>query len=93
MNILYMKYAVEVAKTGSINKAADNLYIAQPNLSRAVKELENSLGITVFKRTPKGMTLTHDGEKFIQYAACTKAYETVRSFWLFIGNHSFENCG
>jgi DNA-binding transcriptional LysR family regulator len=68
MNILYMKYAVEVAKTGSINKAADNLYIAQPNLSRAVKELENSLGITVFKRTPKGMTLTHDGEKFIQYA-------------------------
>ena len=68
MNILYMKYAVEVAKTGSINKAADNLYIAQPNLSRAVKELENSLGVVIFKRTPKGMTLTHDGEKFIQYA-------------------------
>ena len=68
MNILYMKYAVEVAKTGSINKAADNLYIAQPNLSRAVKELENSLGVTIFKRTSKGMTLTHDGEKFMRYA-------------------------
>lgn len=68
MNILYMKYAVEVAKTGSINKAADNLYIAQPNLSRAVKELENSLGTAIFKRTPKGMTLTHDGEKFMRYA-------------------------
>ncbi|MGN1048074.1 MAG: LysR family transcriptional regulator [Eubacteriales bacterium] len=68
MNILYLKYAVEVARTGSISKAADALYVAQPNVSRAVKELEASLGITIFDRTSKGMTLTPDGERLMQYA-------------------------
>ncbi len=68
MNILYLKYAVEVARTGSINKAAETLYIAQPNVSRAIKELESSLGISIFERTTKGMMLTYDGERFIRYA-------------------------
>ena len=68
MNILHMKYAVEVAKSGSINKAAEVLYIAQPNLSRCIKELENDLGITIFNRASTGMTLTPDGEIFVQYA-------------------------
>ena len=45
MNLLHLKYAVEIAKTKSISKAAENLYTAQPNLSRAIKELEESLGI------------------------------------------------
>lgn len=67
MNILYLKYAVEVAKKGSINKAAEELYVAQPNLSRAIKELEKELGITIFDRNSKGMTLTPDGEQLIQY--------------------------
>lgn len=69
MNILYLKYALEIAKTGSINKAAEALYIAQPNLSRAVRELEASVGVALFKRTSKGMTPTEDGEKFLRYAA------------------------
>ena len=51
MNILHLKYAVEVEKTSSLNKAAENLFVSQPNLSRAVKELEESLGITIFRRT------------------------------------------
>lgn len=68
MNILHLKYAVEVASTGSINKAAENLYMNQPNLSRAIKELEDSLGITVFERTSKGMKVTPDGEEFLGYA-------------------------
>lgn len=68
MNLLHMKYAVEVARTGSINKAAEKLLIGQPNLSRAVKELESSLGVTIFKRSAKGMRLTPDGEVFISYA-------------------------
>lgn len=63
-----MKYAVEVAKWGSLNKAAESLLIAQPNLSRSVKELEADLGITIFNRTVKGMTLTPEGEEFIGYA-------------------------
>ena len=50
MNILHMKYAVEVARLGSLNKAAETLMIAQPNISRSIKELEADLGITIFQR-------------------------------------------
>lgn len=68
MNILHIKYAVEVARVGSLNKAAQNLIIAQPNLSRSIKELESDLGIKIFERSAKGMTLTPEGAKFIGYA-------------------------
>lgn len=68
MNLLHLKYAVETARAGSINKAAENLYIGQPNLSRAIKELEKSLGITIFVRSAKGMTVTPEGEEFFRYA-------------------------
>ncbi len=68
MNILHLKYAVEVAETHSISKAAANLYMGQPNLSRAIKELEESLGITIFKRTSKGIITTPDGDEFLRRA-------------------------
>ena len=68
MNILHLKYAVEIANTKSISRAAENLYMGQPNLSRAIKELEESLNITIFNRTPKGITVTPEGEEFLQYA-------------------------
>jgi len=68
LNLVHLKYAVEVAKTQSISKAAENLYMGQPNLSRAIKELEDSLGVTLFSRTSKGISLTPDGEEFLQYA-------------------------
>jgi DNA-binding transcriptional LysR family regulator len=60
-----MRYAVEVARLGSLNKAAETLMIAQPNISRSIKELEADLGITIFQRSAKGMELTPDGEEFI----------------------------
>ncbi len=68
MNLLHMKYAVVVAETNSINKAAELLYVGQPTLSRAIKELESSLGVTLFERSAKGMFLTPDGETFVRYA-------------------------
>ena len=68
MNVLHMKYAVEVARIGSINKASEVLLVAQPNLSRSIKELEADLGILIFDRSSKGMTLTPEGEEFISYA-------------------------
>lgn len=68
INILHMKYAVEVAKSGSLNKASEVLLIAQPNLSRSIKELEADLGITIFDRSSRGMKLTPAGEEFIGYA-------------------------
>lgn len=63
-----MKYAVEIAETKSINKAAERLYVGQPTLSRAVKELEANLGVAIFERSAKGMLLTADGEAFVRYA-------------------------
>ncbi len=68
MNTLYFKYAVEVERFGSITQAADNLYMAQPNLSKAIKELEDSLGISIFKRTSKGVIPTQKGAEFLEYA-------------------------
>lgn len=68
MNVLHLKYAVEVAKTKSISKAAENLYMGQPNLSRAIKELEMKLGVTIFARTKQGMVTTPEGERFLEYA-------------------------
>ncbi|MBR2615346.1 MAG: LysR family transcriptional regulator [Clostridia bacterium] len=68
MNILHLKYAVEVERTRSITGAAANLFMSQPNLSRAIKELEESLGITIFKRTSKGIVTTTQGEEFLDRA-------------------------
>lgn len=68
MNILHLRYAVEVERTRSISKAAENLFMNQSNLSRAIRELEQSLGITLFRRTSKGMTPTPRGEEFLVHA-------------------------
>ena len=68
MNIQHMKYAVEVARVGSVNRAAETLFAAPPNISRAIKELESDLGIIIFERSAKGVKLTADGEEFIGYA-------------------------
>lgn len=68
MNILQWEYAIEVARLSSINKAAEKLLVAPPNLSRAIRELEEDLGIVIFNRSYKGMTLTPEGENFIGYA-------------------------
>ena len=82
MNILHMKYAVEVAKAGSLNKASETLLIAVPNISRSIKELESDLGITIFDRTNKGMNLTLEGEEFINYArGILNQIESVESYY------------
>lgn len=68
MNTVLLQYAVEVEKTGSITQAAGNLYMDQPNLSKAIKSLEESLGAPIFKRTPKGVVPTARGRIFLEYA-------------------------
>ncbi|NLW12611.1 MAG: LysR family transcriptional regulator [Clostridiaceae bacterium] len=68
MNLLHLKYAIEISRAGSITKAADNLFMGQPNLSKAIRELEESLGITIFRRTSKGVIPTEKGEQLIKYA-------------------------
>lgn len=68
MNTLLLQYAVEVERTGSITRAAANLYMDQPNLSKAIRSLEESLGAPIFKRTPKGVVPTARGRIFLEHA-------------------------
>ncbi|NLK86538.1 MAG: LysR family transcriptional regulator [Clostridiaceae bacterium] len=68
MDLTHIKYAIEVDKTKSITRAAENLFMGQPNLSRSIRELEKSLGIKIFKRTSKGVIPTEQGEEFLDHA-------------------------
>ncbi|MBR3356515.1 MAG: LysR family transcriptional regulator [Solobacterium sp.] len=68
MTIQQIYYAIVISEMGSLNKAAEQLYISQPSLTSAVKELEKSVGITIFNRTGRGVTLTNDGREFLMYA-------------------------
>lgn len=69
MNIAHLKYALAVAEYGSINRAAEALAMNQPNLSRAVRDMEKELGTKLFARSARGMLPTADGELFLQKAA------------------------
>lgn len=68
MTLQQINYAITIAENGSFNKAAEILYIAQPSLTSSMQELEKELGITIFNRSVRGVTLTADGTEFIQYA-------------------------
>ncbi len=68
MTLVQLKYIVAIARLGTISAAAKELYISQPSLTAAVKELEAELGITIFSRTNKGVILTAEGEEFLGYA-------------------------
>ena len=68
MTLNQLNYVITIAKTGSMNKAAQLLYISQPSLTSAVQELERELGIVLFNRSGRGVTLTVEGSRFLQYA-------------------------
>lgn len=68
MTLQQLKYMIEIVNCGSINEAAKRLYIAQPTLSSAVKELETELGVELFIRTSRGIRLSVDGTEFLGYA-------------------------
>lgn len=68
MTLQQLKYAITISETGSLNKAAETLYISQPSLTTAIRELEKEIGIKIFNRSGRGVTLTNDGTEFILYA-------------------------
>ncbi|MCI1936212.1 MAG: LysR family transcriptional regulator [Bifidobacteriaceae bacterium] len=68
MTLLQLKYIVKIVECGSMNEASHELYISQPALSSAVKELEKEMGIEIFTRSSQGITLTVDGAEFLTYA-------------------------
>lgn len=68
MTLQQLKYVIGIAEAGSLNKAAEKLFISQPSLTSTIHDLENELGITIFNRTGRGVTLTNDGTEFLSSA-------------------------
>ena len=68
MTLQQIKYVIGIAETGSLNKASEKLYVSQPSLTATIHDLEDELGITIFNRTGRGVTLTNDGTEFLAAA-------------------------
>lgn len=68
MTLQQLKYVVMVAETGNITEAAKKLFISQPSLTNAIRELETEMQITIFIRTNKGVTISNEGDMFLSYA-------------------------
>lgn len=65
MDIQNLRYLIQIEQVGSINKAAGSLYLSQSTLSRILKDAEDQIGISIFRRTNKGVIPTHDGQLFL----------------------------
>lgn len=68
MHINQIKHFLDVSETRSINQSASNLFISPQGLSRSISRLESEMGLTLFRRTNRGMELTEEGERFVPYA-------------------------
>ncbi|MCI9156902.1 MAG: LysR family transcriptional regulator, partial [Lawsonibacter sp.] len=68
MTLQQLKYVIAIADSGSVNSAAKSLFISQPSLSSAVKDLEEEIGFELFRRSNRGVTITAEGEEFLNYA-------------------------
>ena len=68
MTLQQLKYVIVIADSGSVNSAAKNLYLSQPSLSSAVRDLEEEIGFELFHRSNRGVTITAEGEEFLNYA-------------------------
>ncbi|OMF24149.1 LysR family transcriptional regulator [Paenibacillus sp. FSL H8-0548] len=68
MTLQQLKYIIEVANRGSINEAAKRLFISQPTLSNAIRDLEEEMQLSIFERSNKGISLSKEGVEFLSYA-------------------------
>ena len=83
MTLAQLRYAITVAKAGSMNEAARSLFISQPSLSSAIKELEEETGIELFRRSNRGISVTPEGEEFLGYARqVVEQYELMESKYM-----------
>lgn len=86
MTLVQLQYVITVEEEKSINAAAKKLYVAQSSISGAIKDLEEELGIQIYNRSNRGITLTKDGEEFLKYAK-----NVVLQFKLLIDRYNREN--
>ena len=68
MTLQQLRYITMVAEKGTISEAAKELFISQPSLTNAIRELEQEMQVTIFHRTNKGVTITSEGDEFLAYA-------------------------
>ena len=68
MTLQQLRYITMVAEKGTISEAAKELFISQPSLTNAIRELEQEMQVTIFHRTNKGVTITAEGDEFLAYA-------------------------
>lgn len=83
MTILQLKYVIAIASSKSLREAASRLFVSQPALSSTIRELEEEIGITLFERTNKGISLTDEGKEFLIYAKeAVSQYELIEDRYL-----------
>lgn len=83
MTILQLKYVIVIANSTSIREAASKLFITQPALSTAIRDLEEELGIKIFERTNKGISLSEQGREFLSYAKqAVSQYELIEDRYI-----------
>lgn len=87
MTLQQIHYALTISETCSMNKAAEKLFISQPSLTSAIKELERETGIMIFRRTSRGVTQTNEGREFLMYARQVyQQYELLTEKYSELGN-------
>ena len=83
MTLAQLRYVIAIADTHSMNEAARTLFIAQPSLSQAIKDLEEEIGISLFNRSNRGVRLTPEGTEFLGYArAVVEQYRLVEDRYI-----------
>ena len=83
MTLTQLRYAITIANANSMNEAARNLFISQPSLSSAIKELEEEIGVELFRRSNRGISVTPEGEEFLGYARqVVEQYELMESKYI-----------
>ena len=83
MTLTQLRYVIKIADTGSMNEASKALFISQPSLSQAVKELETEIGVELFKRSNRGVSVTQEGMEFLGYARqVVEQYELIESHYI-----------
>lgn len=88
MTLQQLKYAVTVAETKNISKAAEKVFISQPSLTSSIHQLEEEMGVKIFSRTNKGVEISKEGEEFLSYARQVLEQATLLEERFFGGHHT-----
>lgn len=87
MTLQQLHYVIAISDAGSMNKAAEQLFVSQPSISNAIQELEDEIGITIFYRNSRGVTLSNEGSEFLSYARRVfQQYEILENKYSGAGN-------